>query len=76
MHMVIQIGYSKRLLLPVADGAKVIDALANARVLVEEYSKPKVLKPLEADDLGFSLISDEAVEAIQIQRLLGNAPDE
>lgn len=75
MHLVIEVGYSKKLLLPVAAGLKVIEGLADARVLVETYGKPSEIKPMEDGDLKFSLLSQDAVDAMNINKLLGNSID-
>ena len=68
--MVIPFGYDYKIVLPYKDGVKVIEALANAEVLKEEYSELPHFTGIERHHLNPTLMSRDEYELIKIASVL------
>ena len=68
--MMIQFDYGHKLVVPYKDGVKIIEALANAEVLKEEYGQPTYLSGVERDHFNPTIMSREEYELIKIGALL------
>lgn len=68
--MVIPFDYGHKLVVPYKDGVKIIEALANAEVLKEEYGQPTYLTGVERHHFNPTIMSREEYELIKIGALL------
>ena len=67
--MVIPFDYGQ-MVVPYKDGLKIIEALANAEVLKEEYGQPTYLTGVERHHFNPTIMSREEYELIKIGALL------
>lgn len=68
--MVIPFDYVHKLVVPYKDGVKIIEALANAEVLKEEYGQPAYFAGVERHHFNPTIMSREEYELIKIGALL------
>ena len=68
--MVIPFDYGHKLVVPYKDGVKIIEALANAEVLKEEYGQPAYFAGVERRHFNPTIMSREEYELIKIGALL------
>ena len=68
--MVIPFDYGHKLVVPYKDGVKIIEALANAEVLKEEYGQLTYLAGVERHQFNPAIMSREEYELIKIGALL------
>ena len=68
--MVIPFDYGHKLVVPYKDGLKIIEALANAEVLKEDYGQPAYFAGVERHPFNPTIMSREEYELIKIGALL------
>ena len=68
--MVIPFGYDHKIVVPYKDGVKIIEALANAEVLKEEYSELPHFTGIERLHLNPTLMSRDEYELIKLASVL------
>ena len=68
--MVIPFDYGHKLVVPYKDGVKIIEALANAEVLKEEYGQLAYFAGVERHQFTPTIMSREEYELIKIGALL------
>lgn len=68
--MVIPFDYGHKLVVPYKDGVKIIEALANAEVLKEEYGQLAYFAGVERHHFNPTIMSREEYELIKIGALL------
>lgn len=68
--MVIPFGYDHKIVLPYKDGLKIIEALANAEVLKEEYGEIAYFTGIERHHFNPTLMSRDEYELIKIASVL------
>ena len=68
--MVITFDYGHKLVVSYKDGVKIIEALANAEILKEEYGQPAYFAGVERHHFNPTIMSREEYELIKIGALL------
>lgn len=68
--MVIPFGYDHKIVLPYKDGVKIIEALANAELLKEEYGEIAHFTGIERHHINLTLMSRDEYELIKIASVL------
>lgn len=68
--MVIPFGYDHKIVLPYKDGVKIIEALANAELLKEEYGEIANFTGIERHHINPTLMSRDEYELIKIASVL------
>lgn len=68
--MAIPFDYGHKLVVPYKDGVKIIEALANAEVLKEEYGQPAYFAGVERHHFNPTIMPREEYELIKIGALL------
>ena len=68
--MVIPFGYDHKIVIPYKDGVKIIEALANAEVLKEDYGEIAYFTGIERHHLNPTLMSRNEYELIKIASVL------
>lgn len=74
--IIIELDYSKKLILPYKDGIAFLATLASAEQLNDRYGSPKTIVPLEADAIKTTIMSATEYEQIKIAALLNVTVDE
>lgn len=74
--IVIELDYSKKLILPYRDGIALLSTLASAEQLNDRYSQPKTISPLETEAIKTTIMSATEYEQIKIAALLQVTVDE
>lgn len=69
-YLLIKLDYNRKLILPYKEGITFIGTLEKAEQLVEEYSKPSRIIPLDSNALEVTILSQEMYERIKIAALL------
>lgn len=74
--IIIELDYSKKLILPYKDGIVFLSTLANAEQLNDRYNTPKSISSLENDAIKVTIMSAAEYEQIKIAALLNVTVDE
>ena len=69
-YLICNISWDLKMVLPYKAGMVLMEALGQAERLVEEYSKPPSIQPLDRDRIGISILSAKEYEQIRIAQLL------
>ena len=74
--LLIKLEYNEYMIVPYADGIKIVEGMKQAEMLHRAYDKPERITPFEKDKLIFSVMSREDYEAIKVAQLLGIKPED
>ena len=69
--LLVNVSYHIKLLLPYAQGVELLQALAKAEMLTEDYSKVPFIAPVSQDSLTFRIYSRQEYEHVKVAHLLG-----
>lgn len=75
-YMVMELGYSKKIILPYKDGSALLMCLANAEQLEEPYNEQHRISEFKRDSIAVSVMSHAEYIRFKIAALLGVRPEE